>query len=225
MELKQSKYKIKVIGDEEYLDVDDMTITSGKYRYQDSVSLSIIVGLDHNNTTIGINYFENLHGVDEDRYTVLETTKDGLYKILYYVFPTIEWVERANPSNPTYYYNDGKYYLRENGEDTLLNIDNILDDSDLQVDERVIFMDYFIKRCFGEIVKKTIDVSKDCHARNLEELKIHRDLIHMFINVIQYSLEFGKMLEAQLYIEKFAKCNTICNKHISSVVNYDCGCR
>ena len=86
-------------------------------------------------------------------------------------------------------------------------------------------MTYFIKKCFGEIVKKILSAKSECNTRALMTLKEQRELIWMFINIIQYSLEFGNLLEAQLYIEKFFKCNTICNKPISNITNYDCGCK
>lgn len=224
MELKQNKNQIKIIGDDIYLEPNDMSISYGVYRWIDSITLDVLIGLNHNGEISEVKYSENIHNETED-FNIIETKKDGLYRLVHYVLPTRNWVDRANLGEDVYFYDDGKCYLRSNNVDEEVGIEDLLAKEDLQSDDKTIFMMYFIKRCFSEIVKKILSAQKDCKTRNLETLKEQRDLIWMFISVIEYSFEFGKLYEAQLYIEKFFKCNTICNKPISELTNYDCGCK
>ena len=88
MELKQNKNKIKVTETDVYLDPNDMTILEGSYRREDSITLDIIIGLNHNNEIIEVKYSINDHSTSDD-FTVLETSKDGLYKIIHYIIPTL----------------------------------------------------------------------------------------------------------------------------------------
>jgi hypothetical protein len=55
-------------------------------------------------------------------------------------------------------------------------------------------------------------------------------MLWMFINVIKYSLELGKLYEAQRFLydaqrflEKFNRCNIICDNNLKTFDN-GCGC-
>lgn len=224
MELKQNKSEIQIIGNDEYLDLNDTTISYGSYRRIDSVTLDILIALDHNSNIKKIKYGVDLHS-DPNYNNTLKLDYDGLFRIVHYVLPIKEWIERSQLLIDMYYYDNGKLYSRINNIDTEITIETLLLQEDLQLDDKIIFSDYYIKRCFSEIAKKIISIQAECKTLGLEQLKEQRDLISMFIHVIKYSLEFNKPLEAQLYIEKFFKCNTICNKPISDITNYDCGCK
>lgn len=224
MEIKQNKNQIRITGNDVYLEPNDMTILEGVYRWVDSISLDVLIALDHNGNIKAASYSKNLHETSDDE-NIIAVDYDGLYKIIHYILPTKSWTDRANLQQDVYFYDNEKFYLRHNNVDEEIGIEDLLEQENLILGIETFFMMYFIKRCFTEVVKKILSAQKDCKTRNLENFKEQRDLMNMFINVIQYLTEFGKLLEAQLYIEKFFKCNTICNKPISEVTNYDCGCK
>lgn len=223
MKLQRNKSKIKIIGNDIYLDPDDMTISEGRYRWSDSITLDVVLIINSDGEIHSINYVENLHETTED-FTYIDIKRDGLYRFVHYVLPIVDWVNRSNLNEDTYYYNNGKYYLRSNNIDEEIGIEDLLTVENLSKDEQLFFMIYYMKTCYDTIVKNILANRKDCKTRNINYLKEQRDILTMFIHIIQYHVEFGQFMEAQAVIEKFFKCETICRKPISYIEHYDCGC-
>jgi hypothetical protein len=81
---------------------------------------------------------------------------------------------------------------------------------------------YYLNKCFSTLVKDILKDLPTCNSTTLDKKVNDRDLIWMFINVIKYCLNTAQLYEAQRFLEKLNKCNTICTDIKPS--SNGCGC-
>jgi hypothetical protein len=83
---------------------------------------------------------------------------------------------------------------------------------------------YYTNKCFSILVKDILKDLPSCNNASLSKKVNDRDLVWMFINVIKYCLDTGQLYEAQRFLEKLNKCNTICSDKLNNTVQNGCGC-
>lgn len=232
---------------------ESLTISNDAYKWTQSVTINTVSTLNASGDETFEKYYVVDHeDCCNDRLEV-QLKKDGLYRIAHIILPTKQWIDdyiefNDNPAedfdyfDKIYYYDDGKFYLWEvdSNKGTEVEFKTIYDEipSDDESDEsnrntivrsdKNTFAMYYLNDCFGKLLKNILrDFSRDCVncSSDTNSKKIaDRDLMWMFINVIKYSLDCGELYEAQRFLEKFNRCNIICDYHNLKKWDNDCGC-
>lgn len=237
--------------DKQYLNEgEDITISNRNYTWSQSVTINTLATVNSN----GDETFQEYYVVDHeevccnDRLEV-QLKKDGLYRIAHIILPTKKWIddyidsgEMFNQFNEVYYYDNGKFYLlnipetEDSGEivreeiefktiyDEFPGEENTIIRSDMKT-----FAMHYLNDCFSKLLKNILKgFSKDeCNTYSSTEHSkkvADRDMMWMFINSIKYSLSRKEFYEAQRFLEKFNRCNVICDYDNLKFWNNDCGC-
>lgn len=235
----------------EYLLDLDVNLSHRSYTWEHSVTVNTLATLNASGDETFVSYHIVEHSEEEccdDRLEV-QLKKDGLYRIAHIILPTKDWIQHSldsyeafNQYEKVYYYDKGKFYLL-NITETIIDGEIISEEIDFETiyeefpsDENTIirsdkntFVMYYLNNCFNNLLKTILnDFTKDHCVKTQEYNKrlIDRDIMWMFINVIKYSLESGdsKLYEAQRYLEKFNRCNIICDNNLKPTNNNGCGC-
>ena len=232
----------------QYLNEENNSISNRAYRWDHSVTINTLATLNSSGDETFEKYYVVNHTVCCDDRLEVQIKKDGLYRIAHIILPTKTWItasinagEFFDLYNKVYYYDesDSKFYrwkiVEEEGVevefkeiyDELAGEGNTIIRSDMNT-----FAMYHLNKCFNTLLK---NILKNCSKHNCstdEKAKQaqDRDMLWMFINVIKYSLELGKLYEAQRFLydaqrflEKFNRCNIICDNNLKTFDN-GCGC-
>lgn len=227
----------------QYLSEDNVSVSHRAYRWDHSITINTLSLLNSE----GTEDFQSYTVVDHleccsDRQEI-QLTKDGLYRISHIILPTRTWIDYATQIGETftlynaiYYYDSGKIYLWDGVEGTEVAFADFYRTAPSELNtiirsDKNTFAMYYLNKCFSLLIKDMLKevpkVGSDCQkctSQDLSQKIKDRDLIWMFINVIKYSLETGQLYEAQRFLEKLNKCNSICgNNNIKTTYN-NCGC-
>lgn len=210
----------------QYLSDDNVSVSHRSYKWGHSVTINTLSTLNSEGTET----FDSYHIVDhleccDDRQEV-QLEKDGLYRVAHIILPTRAWIDNAiavgdtfNLYDKVYFYDNGKFYLHESESDTEVEFSEIY--NTLPADENTIirsdkntFAMYYLNNCFNSLLKEILKAlpkaDNKCYSDEYKNKLFNRDLLWMFINVIKYSLDQGKLYEAQRFLEKLNRCNVIC---------------
>lgn len=232
--------------DNQYLSEDNPSVTQGAYRWDHSVTVNTISTL----SAEGVESFEKYTVVDHaacctDRQEESSLSKDGLYRISHIILPIKAWVdhvlaveENFNMYDDVYYYNpeNNKFYRwgpTTSTEVEFAQIYNQIPSSRNTIirSDKNTFLIPRLNKCFNVLVKDLLSCLpklgggyEKCITPELSKQMSDRDLIWMFINVINYNSQVGNLYEAQRFLEKLNRCNVICSNNQIKTTTNGCGC-
>lgn len=218
----------------QYLAEDNVTISHRAYRWDHSITINTISYLNSEGLETFKEYkFVNHEVCCADR-SELQLDKDGLYRIAHIIIPTKAWIDFAvglgenfNLYNKVYFYDNGKIYLWNGNSSTEVPFSEFYNEAPSELNtiirsDKNTFAMYYLNKCFSTLVKDILKDLPACNSTTLDKKVNDRDLIWMFINVIKYCLDTAQLYEAQRFLEKLNKCNTICTDIKPS--SNGCGC-
>lgn len=188
-----------------------------EYAYTETISVNLIVPVSSDETENWnkVTYEINEHTSEFD-HSIVELNKDGLYKIIRLIIPTIQKgdyngviAEKIN--------NDWVFKVNGVQEDIKDIVQN--DEIDKFIDHQYTFFLQHLKTCYFDKVQNYLEE----YCRNKCNLDIDTNIIWIGINVIQYLLDLGHIFEAQLILEKLQSCSGFCTTSHKSF-NYACRC-
>lgn len=245
---------IKIVGleldNDEYLNEDNVIISTRNYTYNQSVTVNILKSVNAQQEETLQQYKVVLHKYDCLDESEMNMTIDGLHTIVHMILPTQDWLKNVLLHAPealeayygVYYYNtDSSQFMKfEDGVSKVVSIQEINEINavaPISVDEltttiirneQSTFQMCHFMQCFYNICKNLLKAFPvKCPDKNSEitQLQYYRDIIWMAINTIKYLLEKGQYFEAQRILEEINYCGTICNniEKINKPAS-NCGC-
>lgn len=230
----------------QYLSEDNVSVTHRAYRWDHSVTINTISTLNAE----GVESFEKYTVVDHDvcctdRQEERSLSKDGLYRISHIILPIKAWIDHVLAIEGNFdMYDDVYYYNPENkkfykwGPTTSTEVEFAQIYNQIPLDRNTIirsdkntFLMPRLNKCFNVLVKDLLSCLpklgggyEKCITPELSKKISDRDLIWMFINVINYNLQVGQLYEAQRFLEKLNRCNIICGNNQIKTTTNGCGC-
>ena len=224
---KNSPCGISITGleqdDKQYSNV----LAIDKYRYEDCVTINIMIPLNSAQEEGTYTYSIDLHDNEIDE-TTMEFPKDGLYKIIHLIIPTQKWLDEYNLEFPefVYIFDSGNIYKILKGQKIEVDIQEILNlnaKSTVYFDSQYTFCTCRLQECFYKFCREYF--AKLCSNKCIKENISERDILWMGINTIKYLLDLGKYYEAQGVLESLTGCAGLCKQTINVKGNgYGCGC-
>ncbi len=228
----------------QYLSLDNVSISHRAYRWDHSVTINKIYYVNAEGTETPRGYHVVNHEECCTDRLEIQLDKDGLYRVAHIILPTKVWIDYAieigeifNLYNKVYFYDNGKFYLWGPTTNTEVSIDIIAaeypaDTNTIIRSDKNTFAMYYLNSCFNTLLKDLLkDVPKVgnnceiCSDDSFDKKVKNRDLMWMFINIIKYSLDMGKLYEAQRFLEKFWRCNNFCGNTNLKTISNNCGCK
>lgn len=203
--------------------------------FDECISITILTKKTSVEETI-VKAFIHSHEVT-DVINKFKISSDGRYIVTHAIVPTAGWLNKqialgkiTDFSNLYVYsgsglaqYLNGQYFPAD-----LNTLDNLPEDSTVQVIKKETFVLYDLWQCYLNYCKKLFESecsqTSSCDNGCDDELTKNRNLIWVFLNTIQYLMKLGRPDEAQKLLEEISGgCNTLCSNEMFSK-NYDCGC-
>lgn len=221
-----------------YLPENYTSITKGKFKYSDTVSVDI---LQHNKSTETI-YTDIVYTSHNATSPITIPIKfDGWFTIVHMVLPTKEWFEKELSKEEgsiinlydIVYYSDGtNIYKYIGGVSNETTIDEIIEVNPTNTTISKIEEDYisicFLRKCYINLCQQIFNsrgFSTCWNKNNIDsDLVFKRDLVWMAINVIKYLTECEQLAEAERIIEIIRGCNGLCTSSDVTSKTSGCGC-
>lgn len=234
---EQCEFKIldTTCGDSGYLPESSQEDIVGRFKYEDTISISVLKLNKTDNSIIESPLFTSHE--KSPSYITIPTKFDGWFTLNYIVIPTKEWFDKSSEKLSQYdtvYYSDGtNIYKYFNEESTIVEIEELIERNESGTTISRVTQDFtsicFLKKCFINLCKEIYEIrgfSKCKPKGNLDSDKIYnRDLLWMTINIISYLTEFGQLAEAERLIEQIGgACNGICKQYNTESYKNGCGC-
>lgn len=238
------------LDNDEYLDEDNVLISTRNYTYEQSVTINVLKSINAQQEEIIRDVKVNLHEdgcIDESDF---EMEIDGLHSIIHIILPTQDWLNNVLTHSPEsldsyygiYFYdtNTSNYMKYENGKSVLTSLEEILEINALPpsyIDEltttiikntKSTFCLCKIKNCYYQISRnllKTYPIKCPNKNEDIANWQYYRDILWMAINTIKYLLEKEQFYEAQRILQEINYCGSICDntaKKLNS--SSSCGC-
>lgn len=203
--------------------------------FSNSVSVTVIKQITVDSETVMYAYVHD-HS-NKEVISKAQIKKDGWYKIYQYVIPNNAWLEWATEQgilenyDSVYVVKDNVLYKYVDGELTQCYVEELLSDTgttNVWLTEKNVFVIFNLWQCYLNYCKKMLDneCSKDsnCDSTCDDEMTKNRNLLWIFLNVIQYYVHFGMFDKAQEFLEEITGgCNTLCSNEMFSK-DYNCNC-
>ena len=204
-----------------------------EYRYEDCVTINIIIPVDSKQDEGEYIYSINLHDSEIDA-TTMEFPKDGLYRIVHLIIPTRQWLDEYTIELPnyTYIYEGGKILKiiqsgldvenRTEEEVTLQEVINVNGITNIYYDDKYTFSICRLKECYYNFCRDYF--AKLCVNKCDKLDNYNRDIIWIGLNTIKYLLDLDKYYEAQGILEQLTGCTGLCKPNLK-IRNNGNGCR
>ena len=216
-------------------------LSKEKYKRTDSVTINILYASNSKGEESYIKHSIRVHEGDCSDVDSFILEKDGLYKIVHIILPTKAWAEAYIDSEghaidkiaKIYYYDENKIFLTEDtlNDSVEVTIQDLVDElagatNTIKRTDKHTFLAAYLQACHFNLIKKALtllgDSCKNCDTSDYKLATTNRDIVWMFVNAIKYSLELKNLYQAQMYLEKFWRCNTFCES--VNINSTDCGC-
>lgn len=225
----------------QYLSPDNVSVSYRAYRWDHSVTVNTLAALNSEGSETFISYTPVDHLTCCDDRSEIQLDKDGLYKVGHFIIPNKAWYDHAKAVgenfelyDTVYYYDNLKFYKIVNNIAVEVPFDEVYNATDINTivkSEKTTFAMYYLNSCFSKLLKDLLSGlpwatggnCQRCKSPSLSDKERDRDLIWMFINVIKYNLELGRLYEAQRFLEKLNRCNSICSD-LKPIKIIGCGC-
>lgn len=229
-------------------------ISHRAYKWEHSVTLNVLFELDSDGNRTYVDRSVVIHKGKDDGYdkSEFDLKKDSLYEIVHMIIPTKEWldlmVELGEITTDTfkqytdlYYYDSSegekKFYLSIRKDGTEVSVKEAVMEILYKVENKktttvissfgTVFRCPHLERCYHTLVKNLLQCIKsnsNCPSAELVIRERERDLIWMFLSVMKYSADIGNHFEAQRYLERLNRCNSICSDTKIYRKDNGCGC-
>ena len=220
------------------------------YKWEHSVTLNVLFALDSDGNRTYVDRSVVIHKGEDDGYdkSEFDLKKDSLYEIVHMIIPTKEWldlmVELGEVTSKVfkqytnlYYYDSSekKFYLSVRKDGVEESVEEAVMEDLYKVENKItttvvsdfgtVFRYPHLERCYHTLVKNLLQCVKsnsNCPSAELVIRERERDLIWMFLSVMKYSIDIGNHFEAQRYLERLNRCNSICSD--TKIYRKDSGC-
>lgn len=198
------------------------------YAYSQSITLNVIQSVDKNNNATFISSDFITHTVGSPDTQTVTLNVDGIIRVSHIILPTIDWYTSVNSQDSSFiantytdvcYYNNGNIYFNGN----IITVNSLLSknytDSGSGLTTTIIrsdkdtFLTFKIQDDFAQLCRRIlINLPSQTDA-----ILYNRDLIWMFINMMNYSIDLGNTYEAQRYLEEYYNNRAVMfNNYIST---------
>lgn len=162
---------------------------------------------------------------------------DGIYEIYHFVIPTERWYTNVYTSEVdgvdqfqhkytnVIYYKDGNFYKVSEDIEEQIFINDILalkdEDTSLMYASSITLCTCQLHKCYFNLSMHLMQLGP-CNPQIYNDLIYKRDMAWMGINVINYLLDEGNPMEAEIILQKLEGCNGVCINEHKRFRN--CGC-
>lgn len=200
------------------------------YTFQESATVDIFEQINQDGTASFVKAVILKHENNPNVECEFSYPNDGLFRITHEILPTYEWIQKYEKYlndrffDSVYYVKDDNIYKYGDKNPVSLNQFAQLNKSNSNVISQNLMTVSIcvIEKCYEEAFKQSMN--------NIERHGDHliRNLIQMFMDVINYCIYAGQFYEALIWIDKFYNCLTL-----KDIINYvrmpkkvtGCGCR